>query len=76
MLEAFGERMAGPATMQGLIDDGRLGRTNHGKGCIRFGRLSSVDLDALRQAIRDSFDWAATQERRFGRNCAQPVDDG
>lgn len=55
--------------------DGRLGATNNGKGCIRFGRLASVDADELANAVRDSFEWADAQERRFGRNCAQPVDD-
>ena len=52
----------------------RLGKTNNGKTCIRFRRLSDVSIDELRRAILDAVEWSKDQERIFGRNCAQPVE--
>ncbi len=33
----------------------RLGKTNNGKGCIRFRHLSDVDIGGLQELIRDVF---------------------
>jgi len=33
----------------------RLGKTNNGKGCIRFIHLSDVAIDGLEQLLRDAF---------------------
>jgi len=33
----------------------RLGKTNNGKGCIRFRHLSDVSFDGLEQLLRDAF---------------------
>lgn len=52
----------------------RLGRVNNGKNCIRFERLSDVSGDELRNAIRDAIEWSEEQERKYGRNCAVPVE--
>lgn len=39
----------------------RLGKTNNGKGCIRFSKLANVDVDELAQVARDAEAWAAAQ---------------
>lgn len=52
----------------------RLGRTNNGKNCIRFKRLSDIDPEQLANAVRDAVAWAEVQREEFGRNCAAPVD--
>lgn len=52
---------------------GRLGKTDNGKGCIRFRRAADVDLDALADAVRDAVAWGRVQTRQFGRDCAKPV---
>ncbi len=39
----------------------RLGKTNNGKGCIRFSKLANVDRDELAQVARDAEAWAAAQ---------------
>lgn len=53
-----------------------LGRTNNGKNCIRFRRMSDIDPEELANAVRDAVAWAKAQEEMFGRNCAAPVGDG
>lgn len=53
----------------------RLGKTNNGRNCIRFGRLADVDQSQLRQSVRDAIAWSAVQERMYGRACAVPVDE-
>lgn len=53
----------------------RLGRTNNGKSCIRFRRMSDIDADQLANAVLDAVAWAEVQEEEFGRNCAVPVDE-
>ena len=32
----------------------RLGKTNNGKGCIRFSRLSDVSIEGLQELLRDA----------------------
>lgn len=34
----------------------RLGKTNNGKGCIRFRHLSDVSIEGLQELIRGAFD--------------------
>lgn len=53
----------------------RLGKTNNGKNCIRFRRMSDIDPVELANAVRDAVAWAEVQEEEFGRNCATPVRD-
>ena len=36
----------------------RLGKTNNGKGCIRFRRVGDIDVDELSNAVRDAVAWA------------------
>ena len=53
MLEAFGERMAGPAMASNLVDDDRMGRKN-GRGFYRYddkGKRGSVD-ESVYQALK------------------------
>ena len=52
----------------------RLGRTNNGKNCIRFKRMSDIDAGELANAVRDAVTWLEVQQETFGRNCATPVD--
>lgn len=52
----------------------RLGRTNNGKGCIRFTRLANIDPDQLAQAVRDAVAWAEQQERELGGDGVRSVE--
>jgi Domain of unknown function (DU1801) len=52
----------------------RLGNTFNGKNCIRFRRVSDIDLGVLADAVGDAVEWAKVQQVQFGRNCAVPVD--
>ncbi|MCB1245660.1 MAG: DUF1801 domain-containing protein [Acidimicrobiia bacterium] len=54
----------------------RLGKTNNGKSCIRFRRVSDIDETEFANAVTDAVAWAEVQEERFGRNCAVPLLDG
>lgn len=51
----------------------RLGKTNNGKNCIRFKRVTDIDAVELANAVEDAVAWAQVQEERFGRNCAAPL---
>lgn len=51
----------------------RLGRTNNGKGCIRFRRTGLIDLDVLADAVRDTVAWAAERSTTYDRACISPV---
>ncbi len=53
--------------------DGRLGKTNHGKNCIRFRRFADVNQTAMVSLVKDAVNAAAAQARIYGRNCAKPV---
>jgi hypothetical protein len=52
---------------------GRLGKTNNGENCIRFGGVDVIDVDVFAEAVRDAVEWADLQEELFGRTCARPV---
>jgi 3-hydroxyacyl-CoA dehydrogenase/enoyl-CoA hydratase/3-hydroxybutyryl-CoA epimerase len=68
MLDAFGERMAGPDMAQGLVDDDRMGRKN-GRGFYEYGdkgERGGVDetvYQALRLGPRREIPTAEIQER-------------
>jgi len=51
----------------------RLGKTQNGKNCIRFKKLSDISIGELRNAVLDAVEWSKVQEREYGRNCARPV---
>ena len=51
----------------------RLGKTNNGKGCIRFRHTAAIDLDVLADAVRDAVSWASERSETYGRGCASPV---
>lgn len=55
------------------IYEGRLGRTNNGKNCVRFKRYDDLDEAALTAFLHDAIAAAAVQTRIYGRNCARPV---
>lgn len=53
--------------------DGRLGKANHGKHCIRFRRFEDLNQQEMASLVKDAAEAAALQERIHGRNCAKPV---
>ncbi|MEN8235025.1 MAG: 3-hydroxyacyl-CoA dehydrogenase NAD-binding domain-containing protein, partial [Actinomycetota bacterium] len=67
MLDAFGERMAAPDTMKGLVDDDRKGRKN-GRGFYTYDKGERGDVDesvyrALGLGPRRTIPEAEIQER-------------
>lgn len=58
-----------------IIYQDRLGKTNNGKNCIRFRKLADVSADELQQAVQDAVARSAEQQREYGRNYAQPVEE-
>ncbi len=81
--DAFGDRMAGPPMMEGLIADDRKGRKN-GRGFYRYedGERTGVDetvYDALGLGPRKEFDRSEIQERlslAFINEAAHCLGDG
>ena len=53
--------------------EGRLGRTNNGKKCVRFTRFANLDTEGFADLVREAMAVAEDSGPGHGRNCAQPV---